>query len=63
METDSLIINAKRGDIYKYTEEDVEARFYTSNFELNKPPHKGKDKKVIWLMKDESGGKVYERID
>ena len=37
--------------------EDVEARFGTSIYELNRPLHKGKNKKVTGLMKDELGGK------
>ena len=32
--------------------EDVEARFDTSNFEIDRPLPKGKNKKVIGLMKD-----------
>ena len=38
--------------------EDVETRFDTSNYELDRPLPKGKNKKVIGLMKDELGGKL-----
>ena len=37
---------------------DVEDRFDTSNYEVNRPLPTGKNKKVIGLMKDELGGKV-----
>ena len=33
--------------------EDIQTRFNTSNYELNRPLPKGKNKKVIGLMKDE----------
>ena len=36
----------------------VEARFDTSNFEIDRPLTKGKNKKVIGLMKDELGGQI-----
>ena len=38
--------------------EDVEARFDTVNFELDRSLHKGKIKNVIGLMKDELGEKI-----
>ena len=38
--------------------EAVQARFDTPNYELDKPLPKGKSKKVIRLMKDESVGKI-----
>ena len=44
-------------DVYKDIAEDVEIRFDTSKYELDKPLRKGKNKKVIGLMKDELGGK------
>ena len=53
MNTDSFIVYIKAEDIYKDQAEDVETRFYTSNFELDRSLPKGKNKKVIGLMKDE----------
>ena len=58
MDTDSFIINIKTEDFYKDIADDVEKRFDTSNYEVNRPLPKGKNKKVIGLMKDELGGKT-----
>ena len=58
MDTDSFIIDEKTDDIYKMISEDVETRFDTSNFESERPLIKGKNKKVIGLIKDEIGGKI-----
>ena len=58
MDTDSLIVHAETDDIYKDIAEDVETRFDTSNFEIDRPLPKGKNKKVIGLMKEEISGKV-----
>ena len=57
-DTDSFIINIKTKDFYKDIANDVEDRFDTSNYEVNRPLPIGKNKKVIGLMKDESGGKI-----
>ena len=37
---------------------DVDKRFDTSNYEVNRPLPTGKNKKVIGLMKGELGGKI-----
>ena len=37
METDSFIIHVKTEDIYKDVAEDVERRFDTSNYEIDRP--------------------------
>ena len=58
MDTDSFIVYIKTDDIYKNITEDVETRFDTSNYELDRPLPKGENKKVIGLMKDELGGKI-----
>ena len=55
---DSFIINIKTNDFYEDIASDVESRFDTSNYEVNRPLPMGKNKKVIGLMKDELGGKV-----
>ena len=59
METDSFIIYIKTEDFYKDIADDVEYKFHTSNYEVDRPLPTGENKKVIGLMKDESGGKMY----
>ena len=44
--------------IYKDISEDVEKRFDTSNYEVDRSLPRGKNKKIIGLMKDELGGKI-----
>ena len=56
MDTDSLIMNIKTKGFYKDIAQDVEERFDTSNYDVDRPLPKGKNKKVIGLMKDELGG-------
>ena len=58
MNTDSFAMYIKTNDFYKYIVNDVEKRFDTSNYEVNRPLPIGKNKKVIGLMKDELGGKI-----
>ena len=54
MDTDSFILI----DFYKDIANDVEKRFDTSNYEVDRPLSTGKNKKVIGLMKDELGGRI-----
>ena len=58
MDTDSFIMHIKTEDFYKDIDNDVEKRFGTSNYEVNRPLPTGENKKVIGLMKDELGGKI-----
>ena len=58
MDTDSFIMDIKTNDIYKDIANDVECKFDTSNYEVNRPLPMGKNKKTIGLMKDELGGKI-----
>ena len=60
MDTD--IVYIKTDNIYKDNAEDVETRFDTSNYELDRPLPKGKNKKVIGLMRDELGGKIMTKF-
>ena len=62
MDTDNFIVHVKTDDIYKDITEDVETRFDASNFETGKPLPKGKNKKVIGLMKDELGRQIMKEI-
>ena len=48
----------KTDDIYKDIAEDIEIRFDTSNYELDRPLPKGKNKEVIELMKDKVSEKM-----
>ena len=58
MDTDSFdsIVYVKTDDIFKDIAEDFEKRFDTSNFELDRPLPKEKNKKVIELIEAELGG-------
>ena len=58
MDTESLIMNIKTKDFYKDIAQDVEERFDTSNYDVDRPLPKGKNKKVIGLVKDELGGGI-----
>ena len=55
MDTNSIIMNIKTNDFYEDIVNDVENRFDTSNYEVNRPLPMGKDKKIIGLIKDELG--------
>ena len=61
MYTDSFTIYIKTDHIYKDIAEDVEARFDTSNYELDRALPKIKNKKVIGLMKEDLTGKTMEK--
>ena len=50
MDTNSFIINVKTEDVYEDIADDVEKRFDTSNYEVNRPLPTGKNKKVIGLL-------------
>ena len=58
MDTDSFIINIKTEDFYEDIANDVEKRFDTSNYGVNRPLPKVKNKNVIGLMKVELRGKI-----
>ena len=58
IDPDSLIIHIKTEDFYKDIEDDVEKRFDTSNYAVDRPLPSGINKNVIGLMKDELGGKI-----
>ena len=55
-----FIVYIKTNDIYKDIAEDIETRFDASNHELDRPLPKGKNKKVIGLMKDD--GKIVTKF-
>ena len=49
-------MNTKTEDFYKDIANNVEKRFDTSNYEVDRPLPTGNNKKVIGLMKGELGG-------
>ena len=57
-DTDSFVINIKINDFYKDISQDINESFDTSNYTFDRPLPKGKNKKVIGLMKDEFGGGI-----
>ena len=57
-DTDSLVMTIKTKDFYKDIAQDIQERFDTSNYCVDRPLPKGKNKKVIGLMKDELGGGI-----
>ena len=60
MDTNSLIAYIKTDDLYQYIAKDVETRFDTSNYELDRPLPKGKNKNAVGLIKDELGEKSWQ---
>ena len=60
--TDRFIVHAKTDDIYKDIAVDIERRFDTSNFDIDRPLPKGKNKKVIGLMNNELGGQIMKKF-
>ena len=57
-DTDSFIVHIKTEDFYKDIANNVEKRFGTSNYEVDRPLPKEKNKKVIGLIKGELGGRI-----
>ena len=57
-DTYSLVMTIKRKYFYKDIAQDVQERFDISNYNVDRPLPKGKNKKVIGLMKDELGGGI-----
>ena len=58
MDMDSLVYHIKTEDFYADIAEDVQTRFDTSGYILDRPLPVGLNKKVIGLMKDELGGAI-----
>ena len=54
--------SCKTDDIYKNIAEDVESRFDTFNFEIDRPLPKGKNKNVIGLMRDQLVGQYMKEL-
>ena len=58
IDRDSFIVHVKTGNICIDIAEDVETRFDTSNFEIDRSLPKGKNKNVIGLMRDDLCEKI-----
>ena len=58
IDTGSFIVYIEIESIYVNIVKDVEASFDTSNYELERPLPKRKNKKLIGLMKYELSGKI-----
>ena len=63
IDTDSFIIYIKSEDVYEDIADNVEKKFDTSDYKVNRPLSKGKNEKVIRLIKDELGGKIMIKLD
>ena len=62
MDTDSFIVHIKSKGNYADLLEDVETRFGTSNYEVDRPLSIGKNYKVLGLMKDELERKIMKEF-
>ena len=62
MDTGSFIVYIKPEDIYVDIAKYVETRFNTSNDEIERPLPKGKNKKVVGLIKDQLRGKIMKEF-
>ena len=58
MDSDSLVYHIKMEDFYANIARDVKERFNTSGFTEPRRLPMGENRKIIWLMKDELGGKI-----
>ena len=61
-ETESFIVYMKADHLCKDIAENVETRFDTSNYELDRPLPKEIKKEVIRVMKDGLGGKFMTKF-
>ena len=55
---DSFIIHIKTKDFYEDIADDVEKRFDISNYKVDRPLPKGKNKNAIGLLKEELEGNL-----
>ena len=62
MDTGSFKVYVKTEDIYSVIAKYVKTRFDSSNYGLDRPLPKGKNKNVIRLVKNELRGKVMTEL-
>ena len=55
-------MHIKAEDFYKDIGDDVEKKYDTSNYTVERPLPMGKNKEVIGMMKDELGGKIMKEF-
>ena len=58
VDTESFTVSIKAEEIYKQISKGVETRLDISNYELQRSLPKGKNKKIVGLMKDELRAKM-----
>ena len=62
MNADSFIMHIKIEDFYRDIADDVEKKYDTSNYTVERSLPMGMNKKVIGMMKDELGGKIMKEL-
>ena len=62
MDRGSFIVHVKTEDIDQGIVKDIEKWFCSSNFELDKPLAKQKNKNAIGLIKDELGEQLWRNL-
>ena len=62
MDTDSFIMHIKTEDFYKDIADDVEKKYDTSNYTVERLLPMGNNKKVVGMMKDELRGKIMKEF-
>ena len=62
MNTDNFIVPVKTDDIYKYTAQDVETKFDTSHFDIERSLPNRKSKQVIGIKKNELGDHIMKEF-
>ena len=62
MDTNSFIMHIKTENFYKDIADEVEKKYDTSNYTVERSLPIGKNKKVIEMMKDELGGNIMKEL-
>ena len=62
MNTDNFIVPVKTDDIYKYIAQDVETKFDTLHFDIDRSLPNRKSKQVIGIKKNELGGHIMKEF-
>ena len=57
-----FIMHIQTENFYKDIADDIEKKYDTSNYTVERPLPMGKNKKVIGMMKDELGGKIMKEF-